>query len=70
MQSPTPKHHDRAQPCRRGNLPNEDIARYFEEDIGNEKHEQSNIVVLTFHVKVFLQTLKSCIADVDSVEEC
>jgi hypothetical protein len=68
--APTPSKHDRAQPDRRSNLLENDIARDLEQDIGNKKYEQSNIELrsISIHVEIVLQTLESCIANIDTTE--
>lgn len=65
----TPAEHDCAQPCRGRHLSDENITWDFEEDIRDEKDEQGDVVIRAFHVEIFLQTLYSCVANVDSIDE-
>lgn len=65
----TPEYHDRTEPCRGCNLPNQNVARYFKENVGDKKDEEGDVVIVAFHLQVFLQPLNSGIADVDSIDE-
>ena len=65
----TPQYHDRAQPSRRIGLANEQVARDLDENIRNEEDEESNIVVMAFHVEILLESLNARIANVDAVNE-
>ena len=38
--------------------------RTLEQDIRDEEYEERYVVVATVHVKIFLESLDSCIADV------
>lgn len=65
----TPKYHDRTQPGRWRKFSDYYVARYLEQYVRNEKDKKSNVVVLPFHLEVFLQSLQPSISDVDSINK-
>ena len=47
-----PAQHDRAEKDRRSHLLENDIAWHFEQDVQNEEHEESDVVIGAMHVEV------------------
>lgn len=58
----TPQDHDDAQPRAWCNTFDNDVARDFKEDIRNEEHKQSNVVVMPCHIEVLDHALDLRIA--------
>lgn len=54
----TPADHDKAEPCRRSDFSDDDVAWNFEENVWYKEHEESNIEVMTMHIEVFLESLE------------
>lgn len=65
----TPKNHNRAQPCARCDLLQNNVARHLEEDIRDEEDEQRDVVLFTLEPEAFFKTLDFRIPDVGAVEE-
>ena len=67
--SNAPEEHQSTQPHARRNLLQNDVARYFEENVWNEKNHGCNIVLSSRHMQVFREALNFCIPNVHSVKE-
>jgi hypothetical protein len=63
----TPSNHNKAQPRRRSDSPQDEITRHFAEDIRDEEDEERNIVVIPGHVEILLQALNPRIANIDAI---
>ncbi len=70
QESPAPSKHDRTQPDGRPYFLQKDVAWHLEEDIGDEKHEQSDVEFgsVPIHMQIFLQALQPCIADINATK--
>jgi hypothetical protein len=66
----TPGDHKTSQIERRAQPLHENVQRNIKNDVGNEKYEQCNVVIVALHVEIGFESLNSCIANGSSIEEC
>jgi hypothetical protein len=64
----TPEYHDSADENGRPDFLQNEVTGHFQQYIGDEEHEERNVVIRSLQVEVLLKSLYAGIADVDTVK--